>query len=161
MDEHKLPAQPAQPEPQPQTPTPADTPAPHTAPPAACPDPAALREHFARLSAECDALSRADPGFDRAAALRDPAFLRLTAPGVGVPAADAWYALHRAEYAESLRRESLERASAAVAAGRLRPKEGGRSSGGELLGRDPRRMSAAERADLRDRIRRGEKVYPG
>ena len=119
-----------------------------------------LRAHFARLCAEADALHRADPGFDLDSALRDPAFVRLTAPDVGVPVADAWYALHRREYAETLRRESLEQAAAAVASGSLRPREGGRASGGELLGTDPRRMTAAQRAELRDRIKRGERVYP-
>ena len=128
-------------------------------PPAPTPSPD-LRSHFARLCAEGEALHRADPDFDLAAALRDPDFLRLTAPGVGVPAADAWYALHRREYTETLRRTSLEQAAAAVAAGRLRPREGGRSSGGELLGTDARHMSPAQRADLRERIKRGEKVYP-
>ena len=120
----------------------------------------ALRAHFARLCAEADALHRADPGFDLDTALRDPAFVRLTAPDVGVPVADAWYALHRREYAETLRRESLEQAAAAVASGSLRPREGGRTSGGELLGTDPRHMTAAQRAELRDRIKRGERVYP-
>ena len=70
------------------------------------------------------------------------------------------YALHRREYAETLRRESLEQAAAAVASGSLRPREGGRASGGELLGTDPRHMTAAQRAELRDRIKRGERVYP-
>ena len=125
------------------------------------PSPPALRAHFERLCAEAEALHRAEPGFDLNAALHDPRFLRLTAPGVGVPVADAWYALHRDEYAEDLRRESMERAAAAVAAGRLRPREGGRTSGGELMGTDPRHMSPAQRAELKERIKRGEKVYPG
>ena len=86
--------------------------------------------------------------------------VRLTAPAVGVPVADAWYALHRREYAETLRRESLAQAAAAEASGSLRPREGGRASGGELLGTDPRHMTAAQRAELRDRIKRGERVYP-
>ena len=124
------------------------------------PSPPLLRVHFARLCAEADALHRADPGFDLDSALRDPAFVRLTAPDVGVPVADAWYALHRREYADALRRESLEQAAAAVASGSLRPREGGRASGGELLGTDPRHMTAAQRAELRDRIKRGERVYP-
>ena len=124
------------------------------------PSPPLLRAHFARLCAEADALHRADPDFDLDSALRDPAFVRLTAPDVGVPVADAWYALHRREYAETLRRESLEQAAAAVASGSLRPREGGRASGGELLGTDPRHMTAAQRAELRDRIKRGERVYP-
>ena len=64
------------------------------------------------------------------------------------------------EYAETLRRESLEQAAAAVASGSLRPREGGRASGGELLGTDPSHMTAAQRAELRDRIKRGERVYP-
>ena len=70
------------------------------------PAPPSLRAHFARLCAEADALHRADPDFDLDSALRDPAFVRLTAPDVGVPVADAWYALHRREYADALRRDT-------------------------------------------------------
>ena len=135
-----------------------DSEAGRVAPPPAAPD---FRAHFSRLCAEGEAFRLNEPDFDLTVALRDPVFVRMTAPGVGVPVADAWYALHRREYAESLRRESLEQAAAAVAAGSLRPKEGGRTSGGELFGSDPRHMSAAQRADLRERIKRGEKVYPG
>ena len=42
------------------------------------------RSHFASLVAQGEALREELPGFDLDAALHDPAFLRLTAPGLGV-----------------------------------------------------------------------------
>ena len=78
------------------------------------PDARMLREHLARLQGQAAQI----PGFDLNDALRDPAFVRLTAPGMGVSAADAWYALHREELEH--RREEESRALLARAAAALR-----------------------------------------
>ena len=72
-----------------------------------------LSGHFASLVAQAEALSRRLPDFDAEAAFADPAFLRLTAPGMGVGVEAAWYALHGPELRRSaaLRdREALARA---------------------------------------------------
>ena len=52
--------------------------------PATGPAPDALRSHFDSLVAQGEALRAEFPDFDLAEALRDPAFLRLTAPALGV-----------------------------------------------------------------------------
>ncbi len=122
------------------------------------PDSAFLREHFARLSADCAALARELPDFDPAAALRDPAFLRLTAPGLGVEARSAWLALHP----ETLQRRAAEALGRAIASGAARPREGGR--GGALPETDYRSLPRAEQQRLKQRIydaaALGEKIYP-
>ena len=114
----------------------------------------ALQMHYAALRAEAAAL-----GLDWEAALSDPRFVRLTAPGLGVSAAAAWHALH-AEEERAAQREALSRA---VSAGKERPKEGG-GSGAALLAADPRRLSPRGRAELKQRIfdaaARGQKIYP-
>ncbi len=122
-----------------------------------------LREHFARLCAQGEELRREDPSFDLDAALHDPAFLRLTAPGMGVDVRRAWTALHP---------ETLERRAAADAGGMLarslstqaaRPREGGGQGGGSL-DTDYRRLSRPEQLRLKQRIYNaaalGEKIYP-
>ena len=131
-----------------------------------------LYSHYAALCAQEAALRAEFPDFRLAEALRDPAFLRLTAPATGVPPRAAWLALHpeamerRAEHrarqqaAEDARRQL----ALAVSAGSLRPREGGGQQAAALLESDPRRLSPRARQELRQRIldaaARGEKIYP-
>ena len=117
-----------------------------------------LRAHFDALWAASERLAAEFDDFDPEAALRDPDFLRLTAPGLGVEPRRAWLALHP----ESLQRrtaDALRRSLASVAA---RPREGGR--GGALPERDYRSLSRTEQQRLKERIHRaaalGEKIYP-
>lgn len=131
----------------------------------AAPDPelAAIRRHFDRLLAGCEALSRQLPGFDPAAALRDADFLRLTAPGMGVDPRRAWLALHP----ELLERRAAQTSAAALArslaSGAGRPREGGGQTGAALSA-DYRSLPRAEQQRLKERIlqaaAQGEKIYP-
>ena len=58
------------------------------------PDPGILK-HLRALHAQAEELKRDFPDFDLDAALHDPAFLRLTAPALGVGVREAFYALNR------------------------------------------------------------------
>lgn len=127
-----------------------------------------LRAHYEALRAQAESLRRENPDFDPDAALRDAAFVRLTAPAVGLTAAEAYAALHRGELdaraeqrgAESARRELAR----AVTGGTLRPREGGGLRAGALTRSDYRALSRPEQLALKQRIReaaaRGEKIYP-
>lgn len=123
------------------------------------PDLRMLREHLALLREQAAQI----PGFDLNAALRDPAFVRLTAPGVGVPAADAWYALHREEQERRRAEESRAILARAAAVNARRPREGG-GTGAALIASDYRSLSRAEQLRVKKRIfeagARGEKIYP-
>ena len=169
----------APPAPSPGTPVGAEAPGdPHSAPPATTatsipnselhiPDPPAspdpIRAHFDALCAQEAALRADFPDFRLSAALQDPAFLRLTAPGLGIEPRQAWLALHP----EALIRRAAEGTAAALArslaSGARRPREGG-GSGGAALSLDPRRMPPADREALKRRIHDaaalGEKIYP-
>ena len=74
-------------------------------PPSALPPAPDLRAHFDALWAASERLAAEFDDFDPAAALHDPDFLRLTAPGLGVEPRRAWLALHP---------ESLQRRTAAA-----------------------------------------------
>ena len=123
------------------------------------PDARMLREHLDRLQEQAAQI----PGFDLMEALQDPAFVRLTAPGVGVSAADAWYALHREENERRQTEESRKLLARAAAASAGRPREGG-GTGAALIASDYRSLSRAERLHIKQRIleagARGEKIYP-
>lgn len=123
--------------------------------------------HFDKLRAQEGALRAEFPDFSLDKALRDPAFLRLTAPGMGVSARRAWLALHPEAVAEKAgalaARESRALLGRALAAGAARPREGG-GSGGALLRADYRNLSRPEQQRLKQRILEaaawGEKLYP-
>ena len=122
-----------------------------------------LRAHYDSLMAAGRQLQRELPDFDPGAAMRDPEFIRLTAPGVGLDPRRAWLALHP----EILARQAAEEARALLArslsSGADRPREGGNPSPA-VISADYRRLSRAEQKNLKERIlqasARGEKIYP-
>ena len=127
-----------------------------------------LHAHYDALRRQGEELEREFSDFDLDAALKDPAFVRLTAPGIGVPPRQAWLALHP----EKLERGAVARAAAvsrqalarAVSAGSLRPREGGGYSRAAPVRADYRSMNRSEQEALKDRIRaaaaQGRKLYP-
>ena len=118
-----------------------------------------LRAHLAALAAEAASI----PGFDLAAALRDPDFVRLTAPGVGVGVRRAWDALHGDQLRRAAAEESARLLAQSVAQGLARPREGGGQTGAPPA-LDYRSLSRGEQLRLKERIvaaaARGEKIYP-
>lgn len=120
---------------------------------------------------EALAAARAEfPEFDADEAMRDPAFLRLISPAVGLEPAEAYHLLHRREIrrrdAERAARDATEKLTAAILSGRRRPEEAGlRGSSSPEAAFDYRRATPQQRAEFKQRIRlaaaRGEKLYPG
>ena len=123
---------------------------------------AAIAAHFRGMEEQAAHLRQTVPGFDLRQALRDPAFARLTAPG-GVGVEDAFFALHRGEMQtaamEAAARGAAEMLSRAIQAGARRPSENGAGAAAAPVF-DYRKASREEREALKERIRRGEKVYP-
>ena len=121
-----------------------------------------MREHYHRLLAQGEALRQRMPDFDVGKALADPAFLRLTAPGVGLSVEDAWYALHRKE----LQQQTALQISNGIRSGSIRPGENGMAAQGAAVTTfDYRNASREQREALKKAIRaagaRGEHIYPG
>ena len=110
------------------------------------------------------------PEFDADQALRDPAFLRLISPEVGLSPAEAYHLLHRREIrrrdAERAALDATEKQTAAILSGSRRPEEAGlRGTQSPSATFDYRRATPDQRAAFKRRIRaaaaRGEKIYPG
>ena len=131
------------------------------------PDPGILN-HLRSLLAQAEELKRDFPDFDLDAALHDPAFLRLTAPALGVGVREAFYALNRprldALAAARAAEESKALLARAVSGGARRPREGGGSGAAALLRSDyaalPRDRQLALKQRIREAAARGEKMYP-
>lgn len=88
-----------------------------------------LQEHFNKVQSQAKTLEELVPGFSLDAAMQDPEFVRRTAPGIDVPADEAYVGMHYREImrqqAETIARLSKKQAAASVAAGGSRPRENG------------------------------------
>lgn len=129
-----------------------------------------IEQHIAKLQREGDELKQTFPNFNLRQELNNPVFARMTSPSVGLSVADAYYAVHRNEIQSAsmqvAAKKTAEKLSNAIAANSGRPQENGTSSQAPSVSTfDYRKMSKAQREDLKRRIRdaaaRGEKLYPG
>ena len=128
-----------------------------------------LRKHYDGLRQQGEAMREVFPNFDLKEALREPAFLRLTSPGVGLSVEDAYYALHRREIQQASMRYAVEKTAQRLrsswASGLQRPVENG--AGGQAASTsafDYSKASRGQREAIKRSIRsaaaRGEKIYP-
>ncbi len=127
-----------------------------------------FESHYRGLEQQAIALQQAFPEFSLQKELQNPAFVRLTAPGMGVSVEDAYFALHRREL-QQLAMEVTAQATArkisnSIQAGMLRPAEAGAGQGPSMAVFDYRAASPQQKAALKKRIldeaAQGRKVYP-
>lgn len=122
-----------------------------------------LRAHFDGLMVQAEEMRRAVPTFDLAKELEDPNFFRWTSPQVGMSVKQAYMAVHGEEMMREAIKYAIDRTranlGARVRAAQARPREGGLSGGsGANVGFDVSRMSKRDRAEVRERVARGERV---
>lgn len=130
----------------------------------------AIQQHFVKLEQQGEAMKKVFPNFDLRKELQNPAFARMTAPGVGISVEDAYYAVHRNEIQTAAMQvtaqKTAEKISNAIASGSRRPDESGASSQAPSVSTfDYRNASREQREALKRRIREaaatGKKLYPG
>ena len=129
-----------------------------------------LRAHFEKLQQQGDAMKKVFPNFDLRAELQNPAFARMTSPNVDISVEDAYYAVHRNEIQTAAMQATAQRTaqniSKSIQAGNRRPDEAGASGQAPSVttfdySKASREQREAFKKDLRARLARGEKVYPG
>ena len=125
-----------------------------------------FQNHIIELEQQGEALKKVFPNFDLRAELRNPAFARMTSPNVGISVEDAYYAIHRNEIqAASMQvtaQKVAQKVSNAIQSGSRRPQENGTSGQAPSVTTfDYRRASREQREALKQRIRSGEKIFPG
>ena len=131
----------------------------------------AMQEHYGSLIRQGEELKKIFPNFDLQAELKNPVFMRMTAPGVGLMSVeDAYRAVHRKEIEQATvaatAQRTAENISNAIRSGAKRPAENGASSGAASVSTfNYKTASKDQREALKQRIRsaaaRGEKIYPG
>ena len=129
-----------------------------------------IRNHFTGLEQQALEMKKMFPNFDLQTELKNPAFLRMTSPNVGISVRDAYYAVHHDEMQtaamQATAKATAQNISQNIQARQRRPDENG------ISGQAPsattfdyrnasREQREAFKKDLRARMARGEKVYPG
>ncbi len=120
-----------------------------------------IKKHYGELLRQAEEFAKDRPGFDLQEELKNPRFLRMTAPGMGISVREAYRAVHH----EDLVEEAVEQVRKKIRAGQERTRElGADGSNGTLIKADYSRMSKEERMQFKKRIRdaaqRGEKIFP-
>lgn len=131
----------------------------------------AMQDHYSKLVRQGEELKKLFPNFDLQEELKNPVFMRMTAPGVGLMSVeDAYRAVHRREIEQAAvaatAQRTAENISNAIRSGAKRPAENGASSGAASVSTfNYKTASKDQREALKQRIRsaaaRGEKIYPG
>ncbi|MBQ3503613.1 MAG: hypothetical protein IJA75_02770 [Oscillospiraceae bacterium] len=129
-----------------------------------------FRDHIRRLEEQGQAMKQMFPEFDLRKELQNPAFARMTAPGVGISVEDAYHALHRKEILSAagqvIAQRTAQKVSNAIRSGSIRPSENGTSGQAPSVTTfDYSKASPEQRAALKAYIRaeaaQGRKVHPG
>lgn len=128
-----------------------------------------LQRYYDGLVQQAEDLRKVFPDFSLPQALRNPEFVRLTAPHVGVSVENAYYLCNRQKHqamAMALAaRKTAEKLSSAVRCGYYRPVENGTApQAPAVTSFDYAHATAQQRQALKSAIRRsasrGEKIYP-
>ena len=130
-----------------------------------------IRNHFASMEQQGEALKKVFPKFDLRTELQNPVFARMTAPGTGIMSVeDAYRAVHRKEIeaaqSQVIAQRTAEKISNSIQAGSRRPDENGTSGqSASVTTFDYSKASKEQREALKREIfaakARGEKLYPG
>ena len=111
-------------------------------------------DEWFRQSAE---LKETYPEFDFRGEMQNISFRRLLQ--AGIPVKTAYETIHMSDIVSAARAETEKSVIENIRERQLRPKENGlRSSGGFVLDKDVSKLTKKERADLRERARRGETI---
>lgn len=129
-----------------------------------------MRNHFASLENQAKEMQKVVPNFDLQTELKNPAFLRMTSPNVGISVRDAYYAVHHDEMQtaamQATAKATAQQISNNIQARQRRPDENGISGQAPSAttfnySKASPEQRAAFKKDLLERMARGEKVYPG
>lgn len=125
-----------------------------------------IQQHIAKMEQQATEMKKVFPNFDLRQELKNPIFARLTSPNVGLSVEDAYHAIHRKELmaaaGQVAAQKTAQKISNSIQAGSRRPTESGTSGQAPSVTTfDYRSMSPEQRKALKDRIRSGEKIYPG
>ncbi|MBQ8536508.1 MAG: hypothetical protein IJ461_03780 [Clostridia bacterium] len=123
---------------------------------------AQMQERFRQLWEQAQALKKLMPNFDLDREMQNPAFVHLVQPQVGLDVETAFRVAHGRELEPLLMqyaaRQAAQQLAQSVATGQMRPPENGARQGAAVMQEDPRLWSPEQKAEVRERVRKGERV---
>ena len=128
------------------------------------------QNHILNMERQGEELKKIFPDFDLRKELQNPAFARMTAPGIGLSVEDAYYAVHRKEIQtrsmQVAAQKTAERISDSIRSGSMRPTEHGTSGQAPSVTTFDYKNATKEQRDamkayIRSEAAKGRKVYPG
>lgn len=122
-----------------------------------------FQQHFHTLAQQAEAAKQLYPGLDLRTEMANETFRRLTAPDVGIDVRTAYEVVHRAELQSAAMQIATQKTQQqmvnAIQAGQRRPVENGVQRSPSLDVRDdPRKWTKNDRAEVRRRVRNGERI---
>ena len=129
-----------------------------------------MRQHIAKIEQQGEALKKVFPNFSLEEEMKNPDFVRLTHPNIGVSVEVAYRAIHHREIMSAgmqlTAQQTAQKISNAIQAGSRRPDENGTTGqSASVTTFDYSKASKEQREALKREIyaarARGEKLYPG
>ena len=129
-----------------------------------------IQDHIMSLKRQAEEMKKVFPKFDLSTELKNPVFVRMTAPNIGLTLEDAYYAIHRKELQTAAMHATAnatrQQISNAIQANGRRPQENGTSGQAPSVTHfDYSKASPEQRkqfkAFLESERAAGRKVYPG
>lgn len=119
-----------------------------------------MQAHFNQLAKDSEGLKAMYPNFDLMTEMQNPTFARLTAPGVGISVQQAYELVHMEEIKQQNAKQQALAYANSVRANGARPSENGLTGeqGAQTVKSDPNTLTAADRAEIKRRVMRGEKI---
>ena len=120
----------------------------------------ARQAHLESLAIQSKEALAAYPEFDLEQEMTNPQFMRMTGPGGGFTAKQAYEAIHHQEIVNAVMQQQAQAFTKSVKANGARPAENGLKAeqGASTVKTDPRSLTPADRAEIRRRVARGERI---
>lgn len=129
-----------------------------------------MEQHLIKIHQQAEEMKKVFPNFDIRAEMKNPYFVRMTHPDVGMSVEAAYYAIHykelQAAAMQVTAQETAKRISSSIQSGSRRPSENGISGQApSVTSFDYSKASPEQRRAFKQYIRseaaHGRKVYPG
>ena len=129
-----------------------------------------MRTHIAKIEQQAEAMKKVFPNFNLQEEMKNPYFVRMTHPNIGMSVEDAYHAIHHKEIMSAgmqvTAQQTAQKISNAIQSGARRPDENGTSGqSASVTTFDYSKASREQREALKREIyaarARGEKLYPG
>ena len=120
----------------------------------------ARQAHLESLARQSEEVLTAYPEFNLEREMNNPQFMRMTGPGGGFTAKQAYEAIHHQEIVNAIMQRQAQNISKAIQANGARPSENGMrgAQNASTVKTDPTKLTREDRTELRRRVAAGDTI---